>query len=269
MEKMEEILKEIAKNTRPKFSTQIIVTSNKTSFYTTFNPPLELEKDKNYEVALVNLETYYSFPNISEENNMFEYSEDNGKTWIKIFIPEGAYELKVLNPTIQSMIDPITFLKNKNLIAAGRHSEVRDIGITIEYSPQTLKSIMTIKPNYKVSFKEKNTFANLLGFGAKEYGVGTHESENIINILSVNSILIHLNIINGSFVNGSRIPVIYSFFPKVSPGYKIVETPKNLIYLPVTARTIRDLQVKITDQNDKLLNLRKEMITIRFHIREV
>ena len=53
------LLERIAKNTDHKTSFQIIVSSNKTNFNTRFNPKLELDKDKVYEIALVNLETYY------------------------------------------------------------------------------------------------------------------------------------------------------------------------------------------------------------------
>ena len=42
----------------------------------------------------------------------------------------------------------------------------------------------------------------------------------------------------------------------------------NLVYLPITLDTIDILKVSITDQNDYLLNLRNEKLTIRFHIRE-
>ena len=70
--KMErERLEKIALNTLPKESFQIVVSDNKTRFTTQFNPHIQLKKDKGYEIALVNLETYYSFPNITEENNHF------------------------------------------------------------------------------------------------------------------------------------------------------------------------------------------------------
>ena len=72
----------------------------------------------------------------------------------------------------------------------------------------------------------------------------------------------------GKFVNGMTKNTIYSSFPKVSPGYKIIESPINLVYLPITLDTIDSLNVYITDQDDNLLNLRNEKITIRFHIRE-
>ena len=58
-----ELLEKIARNTEHKISFQIIVSDNKTSFNTRFNPKIELGRDKVYEIALVNLETYYLFPN--------------------------------------------------------------------------------------------------------------------------------------------------------------------------------------------------------------
>jgi len=52
------LLEEIVQNTEPKSSTQIVVIDNSTKLKTTFNPPIELDKNRNYEMALVNLETY-------------------------------------------------------------------------------------------------------------------------------------------------------------------------------------------------------------------
>ena len=52
------LLEKIVQNTEPKSSLQIIVSNNKTRFRTRFNPPIQLDKNKQYEIALVNLETY-------------------------------------------------------------------------------------------------------------------------------------------------------------------------------------------------------------------
>ena len=94
------LLERIAKNTAHKTSFQVIVSGNKSSFNTLFNPKIELDRDKVYEIALVNLETYYSFPNIDETNNVFVYSHDQGTTWTKIKIPTGSYEIDDLNNTL-------------------------------------------------------------------------------------------------------------------------------------------------------------------------
>ena len=77
---MEDLLEKIVKNTAHKTSFQIIVSDSKSIFKTRLNPTLQLDRDKEYEIALVNLETYYSFPNIDETNNVFVYSPDSGNS---------------------------------------------------------------------------------------------------------------------------------------------------------------------------------------------
>ena len=54
------LLKQIVKNTAHKTSFQIIVSDSKSRFKTRFNPTLQLDRDKEYEIALVNLETIFS-----------------------------------------------------------------------------------------------------------------------------------------------------------------------------------------------------------------
>jgi len=97
----EDLLKQIVKNTSPKESYQIVVNNNQNDFDTLFNPNITLDRNKRYEIALVNLETYYSFPNIDATNNVFKYSKDSGATWKTITIPEGSYEITDINNAVQ------------------------------------------------------------------------------------------------------------------------------------------------------------------------
>ena len=83
LEKILKYTEQIVKNTSHKMSFQIIVSDRKSSFNTRLNPMLQLDSDKKYEVALVNLETFYSFPNMDETNNVFVYSPDNGNSCVK------------------------------------------------------------------------------------------------------------------------------------------------------------------------------------------
>ena len=253
-----ELLERIANNTDHKTSFQIILSSDKTNFNTRFNPKLELDEKKKYEIALVNLETYYSFPNIDETNNTFVYSPDNGNSWEKIKIPEGSYEIDDINNAIQHEMEKRTHYDEIN----------EDYYINIAPNTNTLKSVLILEKGYQVDFNHQNSLAKVLGFTGTKYTEGFHESENVVDILRINSILINIDIISGSYVNGTTKSTIYSFFPDVSPGYKIIESPVNLVYLPITLNTIDSLNVMITDQDDHLLNLRNEKLTIRFHIRE-
>ena len=253
-----ELLEKIVKNTTHKTSFQIIVSDNKANFNTRFNPKIELDRDKVYEIALVNLETYYSFPNIDETNYVFVYSPDNGNSWVKIKIPEGSYEIDDINDTIQH-----------EMKKRGHYDEINeDYYINISANSNTLKSVLILEKDYQVDFNHQNSISNILGFTGAKYTEGFHESENVVDILRINSILVNIDIISGIYVDGTTKSTIYSFFPTVSPGYKIIESPVNLVYLPITLDTIDSLNVTITDQDDNLLNLRNEKLTIRFHIRE-
>ena len=151
----------------------------------------------------------------------------------------------------------------------GHHDPINEnYYINISANSNTLKSVLILEKDYQVDFNHQNSLAKVLGFTRAKYTEGFHESEKVVNILSINSILINIDIISGSYVDGTTKNTIYSFFPKVSPGYKIIEMPINLVYLPITLDTIDRLRVLITDQDDRLLNLRNKKLTIRFHIRE-
>ena len=94
---MEQRLKQIVNNTEPERSFSIVVSENKSRFKTWFKPPIQLDKKKDYEIALINLETYYSFPNIDNSNNCFTYTPGANALWYNIIISEGSYHVEDIN----------------------------------------------------------------------------------------------------------------------------------------------------------------------------
>ena len=139
----------------------------------------------------------------------------------------------------------------------GNYDKVNDKdNIEISANINTLKFEIFLRNNYEVDFRQYNFINSLLGFHNKLYISGFHDPEDMVNILTINSILVNIDIISGSYVNGSIQPSIYSFFPIVSPGYKIIEILHNLLYLPITSDTIHSITVWLTDQNGNELNLR-------------
>ena len=94
---MENLLKQIVNNTEQKRSFSVVVSDNKTRLKTWFKPPMQVDKKKDYEIALINLETYYSFPNIDRTNNCFSYSPGANAPWFDIIIPEGSYHVEIIN----------------------------------------------------------------------------------------------------------------------------------------------------------------------------
>jgi hypothetical protein len=165
------LLEKIAKNTEQKTSFYILISEKSTRIKTKFNPLIQLDKTKSYEIALVNLETYYSFPNIDSTNNNFRYSPDNGTTWFNINIPEGSYEINDINDYVQKI------MKNN-----GHYNAASDqYYITIEPNNNTLKAVISIVSPYKVDFTTANSKRTVLGFNSQIYSSGDNESENIVN----------------------------------------------------------------------------------------
>ena len=69
-------------------------------------------------------------------------------------------------------------------------------------------------------------------------------------------------------VDGVRSPVIYNYSPNVMPGSKIVGDTVKPIYLPVSKDVINELNIWVTDQDNRLLDLQGEKIALTFHMRQ-
>ena len=250
MEGVDKYLKKIADNTSLRPSFQVVLSGTGSRLETRFCPPLDFHAGCNYEIALCSIETYYSFPNIDDSNNAIKVSIN--KKYEEIVIPVGCYEIKAINVALQREIE--------------RRGGKKD-AVTLTPNFNTFHCEMGLKYGTKVDFRGDNSLRSVLGFDAKIYEKAETESEHTVNIMRVNSILVHCNLIGSSYINGMLQPVIYSFFPNALPGEKIQERPSTLIYLPVTLDIIPQMTSWVTDQNSKALNLRGEKLTLTYHIR--
>ena len=95
------------------------------------------------------------------------------------------------------------------------------VGIAIlQFLQMSTRCILTVVgAKCKVSFDVPNSLASAHGFkGDIVYGVGRHASERLVNIMNVNSILVHCNIIHSSYMRGQQAPVVYIFLTNAVPG---------------------------------------------------
>lgn len=247
----EDLLKEISGKLTKKGDITLTFSSIKSDFTTPIYPPLNLDEGR-WVVGLLCLDTYYSFANITSRNNCFKYSTDGGTTWQTIKIPVGCYEITQINDEVKRIL--------------GTNGDNVDISPNIV----TLGSIVTINnENFKVDFSTENSIASVLGFRSKTISHGRNESDSIVNILNVNSILVNCDVIKNSYLNGSQSPVIYSFFPNVRPGSKIVQEPTTITYLPVNRTFVQAVRIWITDQDGIPIDFRGEKITCRIVLKFV
>ena len=253
---MEEHLSKIVSYVEPKPKTLVCISGKTSKLHTSFIPSLEFPTSSRYEIALANLETYFSFPNVRDSNNHIKVSIDNGSSWIDIHIPVGCYEINAINTEIQRFI-------------AEKSGDGKKKYLTILPNPNTLRCILEIlDKKCQVDFNVgDDSLCTVLGFDRVIYKSGRHESEHLVNIMSVNSILVHCDIIEATRLNGIEASVIYNFFPDVAPGDKIISTPLHLMYVPLSLNIISHMTCWLTDQNGKELDLRGEELTITFHIK--
>lgn len=216
----------------------LTLSGNSSVLEASYFPRIELSPQKNYSLGLATFLTFNTIPNITSENNKIYFSTSDD--WIEI--PEGSYEIDAL----------AEFLKPYSIQLWGNTN-------TLHSHIQSAKDI---------DFRSSDTIAKLLGFTPRilESNI-VHTSDSPINIIKVNSIRIECNITTGAFINNKKVHTIHEFFPTVPPGYKIIEVPSNIIYLPVSVRTIDHVQIKIVDQDGDLVDFRGETITVRLHIK--
>ena len=131
----------------------------------------------------------------------------------------------------------------------------------------TFQSVLIISGSVQLDLTGDRSIRNILGFEAKIFEKGRHLSKHTVNIMRINSIFLHTDVISSTYLNGIQAPVLYSFYPECAPGMKIIIQPKVLIYLPISINVISRLTSWLTGQDLELLDLRGETLTIKYHLR--
>lgn len=183
--------------------------------------------------------------------NIFEVNEKSSVQALGfdfISITPGSYEIDEI----------IEVLKNE--------LAKKSVKLVLTANKNTMRSHLSC--DHKLNFELDRNIGPLLGFHEILEPYQNHISDNVIKISNVNIIRIVTNITSGAYSNGEVVHTIHEFFPSVASGYKIVEVPKNIIYLPVVGRKITNLAVNIVDQDNNPIDFQGEMITLRLHLRK-
>lgn len=170
-------------------------------------------------------------------------------------LPTGSYELEDIMRTLDELLSTI---KNRS-----------SISLNIHVNKNTLTTEIT--PNACIDFTPKGSIGTVFGFKNNRIldADVTHKSDGVIKINPVNALRIECNITAGAYSNNSIVHTIHEFYPSVPAGYKIVEVPRNVIYLPVIEKNIHNLTVRVVDQDNKLVSFQGETISLRLHIKRL
>jgi len=237
--------------TSTKYSRTIKATSDKSDFRIHFPININLDNDLNYELGLMWFTSYNTIYNITNENNIFNFSKDGGKTFQTIIINPGAYEIKEIDSEIKTK------------------TGLKDL-ISIQPQISTGKVIMTLGENIQIDFIKKYSLNELLGFEKKVYKDRINISENLAKITNITDINIECDLVNGNYSNGNLDNILYSFPANTVPlGYKFIERMNPPNYLPISRKIISDIHIQIVDQDGKVINFNGEKINLYLHLKQV
>ena len=167
-----------------------------------------------------------------------------------VSLPEGSFEFQTI----------------ADLLTARLHK--RNIKLQMAVDPSTMKCL--VLSDAILDFRPSGSIGQLLGFNSNRVIEANKEArgDTTVQINRPNVLRVKCNIVSGSYSNGVKDHVIYEFYPNVDPGYKMIVTVQNVIYLPVDAEQIGHITLEVVDESGRLVNNRSEEINITLHLRQ-
>lgn len=209
---------------------------------------IDLRQDVNYQVSLVSLSTSAFFPNITNENNKFYYSEKDSTTIKSITLSEGAYEVKDINEYIQ-------FYLGQN--------------ITISLISSSGKSRVNLAQGWKVYFNQTNSLRKLLGFSKSDIIEKTSFSDELVDIVPIQRIYLHCDIVKGSLYEGKQSDILFSFNNQYRWGTPLGFTINPLQEKLLARKYFNRIVFRFVDNNKNPITFLYSPVCISLQIRQV
>lgn len=203
----------------------------------------------DWEMGFIDLMTYNSIPNVEEgKNNKICFGDES-----EVCLPTGSYEIEDINKYITTELNR-------------KQSKIQ---FELKPNNNTLKSEIFCTEG--IDFTKEGTLASLLGFhNTQKLEPGEYSvSPNQVSIIKVDVIRITCNLVRGSYRDGVEGHVLHEFYPAVGPGFKLIEKPHSVNYLPINKQShLSEFYITLEDQNGDLVNFRGENINLRVDIRK-
>jgi hypothetical protein len=184
---------------------------------------------------------------IDKKNNVLTYWAGNRAH--TAVIPEGNYDLEALQEAFQEALP-----EGETLVLHGENATQR----------------IQLYSTARLDFRVPGSPAGLLGFPSDRvlHPDFWHESSEPIELLHFRLVRLHCNVVSGSFEGtGQPSTILHEFSPKTPPGFKIIEEPQNVVYLPINTPRISHIVVDVTDERNRPLDFGTEhRVDVRLHL---
>ena len=228
-------------------------------FTINFDPPIALDPSKSYKAALNELVSMtYSWYNIAKRynNNEFKWRKKT-ENWKTVTIPDGMYDYKGLNTTIQSLIGRVDPKDKKSKFI-----------FQMYFHTTTYRTVILLEDGYELDLSG-GEFAALLGFDKKTIDGANNRSDHVPNITrGVDWIYIHCDLITRA-VDNIGGDVMFSFSTaELTVSYPFSKEPRRLLWHPVNKNRINAINIKITDGRNNIIDLNDQDVALSIIIEE-
>ena len=153
-----------------------------------------------------------------------------------------------------------------------KHILPDNVKVTITIDDIRLKS--NLKINHTLIFTERSLFFTILGFtqsrsyplddidGFYQITAGSYKSDKPINITGIDKIRLKCDCIQGSIVNGTREPILYSFALSSPPGHKIYKEPRVKLFKKINKSVLSHIVFYLEDDDHKVVDFNNETISV-------
>ena len=166
-----------------------------------------------------------------------------------------------IEPNIYSVVDFNKTLKN-----------ILPNNVKVDITIDERKYKTDSKSNQTLIFTNKSFFYTILGFtrshsypledieGFYQLIAGLYKSERPVNITGIDKVHLKCDCIDGSIMNGTREPILYSFSLDQPPGHKIYKQPKVKLFKKINKSLLSHISFYFADDDYKSVDFNNEIV---------
>ena len=166
-----------------------------------------------------------------------------------------------IEPNVYNVVDLNKTLKN-----------ILPNNVKINVTIDERKYKTDLKINQTLIFTNKSFFYTILGFtqshsypledieGFYQLIAGLYKSERPINITGIDKVHLKCDCIDGSIMNGTREPILYSFSLDQPPGHKIYKEPKVKLLKKINKSILSHITFYFEDDDYKSVDFNNEIV---------
>ena len=237
----------------------ILLNVDEADYVYNFPPNAPLVLGENAMIGLKSIFMWYTFPNISEKYDNNKVRVKYNDQWHNVEIAEGIYEVKDLSDYINRVV-----VNGSDVPPLGEKEAPKILELGVDRS--TFHCAVKLSEGTEIDFSE-GKLHELLGLEAKVYNAN-EKGKTFINITrGLDKVMIRCDLVDRDFQYEYK-DVLFDMMPSDAGRAVLMNLDHPIEFYKCKNRNIRSINIRITDQEGKILLL-KERVIIKIIIKHV